>query len=60
MQSKLNEILELCIEKSQINKEYWFRYYPLTHTVEITIDSGCMRVHKKFEADQALEYMQNE
>lgn len=64
MQNKLNEILELCIEKS--DKEKWtfyeFRYDPYS-AEKVTIIKW-YKLTRKFDGqmtlDQALEYMQNE
>lgn len=70
MQNKLNEILELCIEKSDEEKLYSF--YACTLMKEVRINKysmvtgvGCVDSDQKrfsFNAglDQALEYMQNE
>lgn len=70
MQNKLNEILELCIEKSSEEKLYSFYVCTLMKEVRINIHNvivgvGCVDSDQKrfsFNAglDKALEYMQNE
>lgn len=70
MQNKLNEILELCIEKSSEEKLYSFYACTLMREVRINTHNmiagvGCVNSELKrfsFNAglDQALEYMQNE
>lgn len=70
MQSKLNEILELCIQKSANNVFYSFSYHNLTKYVWIQKFNGGNKLvnFKEYskpyimtrDIDKALEYMQNE
>lgn len=70
MQNKLNEILELCIEKSSEEKLYFFYACTLMKEVRINIYNvivgvGCVdSEQKRFSfndgLDRALEYMRNE
>ncbi len=72
MQSKLNEILELCIEKSVGDVFYSFAYNNLTNYIWVQKFNEKNRMinfnssDKNFfmvttnEIDKALEYMQNE
>lgn len=62
MQNKLNEILELCIEKSDKEKFYSFFYNPKWETLVIKKNYQVVYGNEPMELllDQALEYMQNE
>lgn len=66
MQSKLNEILELCIEKTNEKKFYEFKFRSDIKVLIIThfdIDARKIISKMAFNEDilyQALEYMQNE
>lgn len=75
MQNKLNEILELCIEKSseENNVFYYFKYNPILNHISIEKEdyAGNVLPFKRGDrsvsfyinnglVDLALEYMQNE
>lgn len=66
MQNKLNEILELCIEKSKGRIFYTFEYCAGAKMLWInkyyTSEFEDKNIFKFFDTnvDQALEYMQNE
>lgn len=71
MQSKLNEILELCIEKSKGRYFYEFNWCSRSMMLTLTKRDGsyrewngyqrvCGKLLSVSDLDEALEYMQNE
>ncbi len=63
MQSKLNEILELCIEKSRDSNKvfYEFKYSPYLNVVLIVKWMNMSFAGQLAgEVDEVLKYMQNE
>ena len=63
MQSKLREILELCVEKSsaECRRYYSFQYNPFFENVNVKKYYSGKLVHEvNADADYVLRYMQDE